>query len=94
MPNKKRTKAPQWGAYLFKDKEPVIDMTRTLLETIYGRRVDYKMLREIEKQGGASVGAMAGWFFGDTRQPKNATIEATGRALGHERVWVKMKKGK
>jgi hypothetical protein len=32
---------------------------------------------------------MQGWFRGKTRRPQNATIEATGRALGFKRTWVK-----
>ena len=80
-----------YGSYSFKDKEPVIDMTRTLFEDVYGRRIDNAMLVEIESQGGPSVSCMRGWFFGDTVRPTNVTIEASGRAVGYERVWRKMK---
>jgi hypothetical protein len=31
---------------------------------------------------------MAAWFFGATKRPQNATLEAAGRALGMKRVWV------
>jgi len=79
-----------YGSYVFKDKEPVIDMTRTLFEDIYGEKVNNKILREIEHQGGPSVACMRAWFFGATRRPTNATIEASGRAVGYERVWRKM----
>lgn len=88
----KRSKAPVYKAYLFKDKEPVIDLTRTLFEDVYGRRIDTKMLAEIEQNGGPTVGCMRGWFFGETMRPNNVTIEAAGRALGYERQWVKMRK--
>lgn len=81
-----------YKSYLFKDKEPVIDMTRTLFEDFFGRRIDGKMLAEIEKSGGPTTGCMRGWFFGETKRPKNETIEASGRAIGYERVWVKQKK--
>jgi hypothetical protein len=81
-----------YGSYRFRDKEPVIPMTQTLLEDVYGRRVDSKMFGDIEKNGGPTVGCMRGWFFGQTKRPKNETIEATGRALGYQREWVKMKK--
>lgn len=80
-----------YKSYLFRDKEPVIDMTRTLFEKVYNRRIDTKMLIEIEKNGGPTKGCMRGWFFGSTKRPKNETIEASGRALGYERVWVKQK---
>lgn len=86
-----RSTMPVYASYTFKDKEPVIDMTRTLFEDIYGRRVDGKMLAEIQKNGGPTVSCMRGWFFGETRRPNNVTIEAAGRSLGYERTWRKMK---
>lgn len=81
-----------YGAYLFRDKDPIIDKTRTLFEDVHGRRVDNKMLAEVEKAGGPTAACMKGWFFGEIKRPKNETIEASGRALGYERVWVKQKK--
>jgi len=83
---------PLYKSYVFKGKEPCIDLTRTLFEDVFGRRVDTKMLAEVEKNGGPSVGCMRGWFFGDTMRPNNVTVEAAGRALGYERVWRKTPK--
>lgn len=80
-----------YKSYRFKDKEPVIDMTRTLFEDVFNRRVDNKMLGEIERNGGPTAACMRGWFFGSTKRPKNETVEASGRALGYQRVWVKKK---
>jgi len=91
MAKKAKGGAPTYGAYLFKEKEPVIDMTRTLLEDVYGRRIDNKMLAEIQKQGGPTASCMRGWFFGDTMRPNNVTVEACGRSLGYERIWRKRK---
>ncbi len=79
-----------YKSYLFRNKEPVIDMTRTLFEDVYNRKIDTKMLQEIEEGGGPTVGCMRNWFFGPTKRPKNETIEAAGRAIGYERVWRKM----
>lgn len=81
----------QYKSYMFRNKEPAIDMTRTLFEDVFGRRVDNKMLKEIEKNGGPTSSCMRGWFFGATKRPKNETLEASGRALGYQRVWVQMK---
>jgi hypothetical protein len=78
---------PIYKGYNFRGKDPVIDETRTLLEDHFGRRVDYKMLREVHESGGPTVGCLAGWFFGDTSRPNNATVGATGGALGYERAW-------
>jgi hypothetical protein len=88
---KKKTSTRTYGAYLFKDKDPIIDETRTLLEDVFGQRVNNKMFVKISEDGGPTVSCMRGWFFGDIRRPKNETIEATGRAVGYRRRWVKMK---
>lgn len=96
MATKKRSggKVKTFGAYLFKDKDPAIDGARTLLEDVYGRRVDYAMLKEVEASGGPSAGCMVGWFFKETRRPRNDTLEACGRSQGYRRAWVKMNSGK
>jgi len=93
MASKKNGKShgPVYGSYVFKDKEPIIDTQRTLFEDVFGRRVDRKMLTEIERQGGPTVSCMSNWFFGKTMRPTNATVEASGRALGYERIWRKRK---
>jgi hypothetical protein len=80
-----------YGAYLFRTKDPVIDELRTLIEDSHGERVNRKHLKAIEKDGGPSRGAMAGWFFGKTRRPQSPAIEAAGRALGYKRAWQKIK---
>jgi hypothetical protein len=84
-----------YSAYLFKQKEPAIDELRTIVEDHFGHRVSGKDLRKIEEAGGPSTAAMSGWFFGKTRRPQSATLEAAGRAIGWRRTWVKMNgKGK
>lgn len=82
----------QYKAYLFRSKDPAIDELRTLVEDVYGERVNNKSLADMEKNGGPSVGCMRGWFFGDTQRPQNPTLEAAGRSFGYRRQWVKMKK--
>lgn len=79
-----------YKAYVFKDKDPVIDQLRTMAQRRYGSKLNYKSLRQIQDAGGPTVGCMVGWFFKDTRSPKNPTIEAAGRAMGKKRVWVDM----
>jgi hypothetical protein len=87
----KTKRAPRvYGSYLFKDKEPVIDETRTLFEDVFGERINNKMFSKIEEDGGPTTSCMRAWFFGDTKRPKNETIEAAGRAIGYRRKWVKM----
>lgn len=82
-----------YKAYLFRTKDPAIDELRTLVEDVYGERVNNKALTDIEKNGGPTVGCMRGWFFGKTQRPQNPTLEAAGRSFGYRRTWVKMKKG-
>lgn len=43
---------------------------------------------ELSRKSGVSMSTHGNWFRGKTRQPQNATIEATGRALGFRRQWV------
>lgn len=76
-------------AYLFRQKDPVIDQLRTMCEDEFGHRVTRKDLRIIEETGGPKAGTMVGWFFGTTKRPQSATTEGCGRALGYERKWVK-----
>jgi hypothetical protein len=84
-----------YRSYVFKTKDPAIDELRTLVEDSFGHRVAAKDLTQIEQDGGPKAGTMKGWFFGKTRRPQSATLEAAGRALGYKRQWVKMSgKGK
>lgn len=81
----------KYDAYLFRNKDPVIDELRTLIEDRNGKRVNHHALREIENSGGPSASCMRAWFFGKTQRPQSPTIEAAGRAIGFKRTWVKMK---
>lgn len=83
---------PIYKSYVFKDKDPVIDQLRTLIEDHLGRRVTRKDLVDISDLGGPTAGCMSSWFFGDTCRPQNPTIEAAGRAIGYERRWVKRRR--
>jgi hypothetical protein len=79
-----------YSAYLFRDKDPVIDELRTLIENEAGGRLAHNHLIRIENDGGPSVTTMRNWFFGKTRRPQSPTVEAAGRALGYRRVWQRM----
>jgi hypothetical protein len=80
-----------WGAYLFKDKDPGIDVLRTLLKDELGG-LTRKHLAIVEHNGGPIVQTLDNWFNGDTMQPRNASQEAAGRAVGYYRKWTKMAK--
>jgi hypothetical protein len=82
---------PLYKSYVFTTKDPEIDILRTLIENHFGARVNHKHLATIRGDGGPSIGAMQGWFFGGTRRPQNPTLEAAGRAIGYRRVWQRMR---
>lgn len=81
-----------YKSYMFKDKDPAIDELRTVIQRAHGgvNKLNHKALASIEKDGGPTVSCMRAWFFGDTKRPTNATLEAAGRALGYRRVWRKL----
>ena len=78
-----------YRSYMFTNKDPAIDEFRTVMQDEYGsRKLSGAMMKEVETQGGPTANTIRNWFFGDTKRPQNATIEAAGRALGKRRVWV------
>ena len=81
-------------AYLFRDKDPVIDELRTMMQDHFdgtGRDASLKNgMREIADTGGPTTSPMHAWFFGKTRRPQSATVEAAGRAMGFKREWKRM----
>lgn len=80
-----------YGSYMFKDKAPSIDEFRTLVQEQYGvQKITRKILTDIHSNGGASVGAMEGWLFKDTKRPTDPAMEASGRAMGYYRRWTRM----
>jgi protein tyrosine phosphatase (PTP) superfamily phosphohydrolase (DUF442 family) len=80
-----------YRTYMFRSKDPVIDQLRTALQDKVGGQFDYGDLKQIEDDGGPTVGCMASWFFGKTKRPQNSSIEAAGRSIGLMRVWVPLK---
>lgn len=82
---------PTYKAYLFKDKDPSIYQLRDLAEAFIGEKVTRKNLRQIETAGGPTINTMHKWFYGATKRPTNAALEAAGRAIGWERKWSRMK---
>jgi hypothetical protein len=73
--------------WLAKEKNPVIDKVRTIVQD----EGLYKNMTALHEISGVSVGALNGWFFGDTRNPQHATIAAVLTSLGYEEQYVKQK---
>lgn len=80
-----------YKSYMFKSKDPVIDELRTMVQDQFGS-LKHKALRQVEEGGGPSVSCMIAWFHGDTKRPNSCSIEAAGRSMGKQRVWVNLKK--
>lgn len=82
---KVRGRRDAYDTYLFKDKDPVIDILRTLI--VDNARHENETLTKIiarvaEESGTVSYSTLRGWFFGDTKRPQHATIEAVARFYG------------
>jgi hypothetical protein len=78
-------------SYLFRNKDPEIDRIRTLIQERH-KTTSAEVLEQIADDGGPTAGTLHAWFHGKTLRPQNATLEAAGRALGMQRVWVKLGK--
>jgi len=76
-----------YQSYLFKDKDPCIDELRTIITKEQGS-LQRKDLALVSRNGGPTTSCLSAWFFGKTKRPQNATLEAAGRALGFKREWV------
>ena len=80
-----------YKSYMFRSKDPAIDVMRTMIQKSTTTKITRETLKAIEDGGGPSAGCMHGWFFGKTKRPQNATLEAAGRAMGKKRIWVENK---
>ena len=77
---------------MFRDKDPAIDELRTELQDHFGvRNLTWGHFKEVEARGGAAATTLHSQLNGVTLRPQNATIEASGRAIGRKRVWVSIK---
>lgn len=75
-----------YRSYNFRDKDPVIDKVRTIVED---SGESYKTIHE---ESDVSVTTLWNWFEGATKRPQFATVNAVGRALGYELQFVKLRK--
>lgn len=66
-----------YKTYSFIDKDPVIDVVRTVIQD------SGKTLKWISDESGVSTNTIAHWLYGETRQPKHASINAVLMALGY-----------
>jgi signal recognition particle subunit SEC65 len=67
-----------YKSYSFTDKDPIIDEVATAIRDC---GVNYKW---IEQESGVTAATLYGWFYGKTKKPQAATINAVVRALGYK----------
>ncbi len=74
-----------YKSYSFKDKDPIIDRLRTVVED------SGQSYEDIHDASGVTTSTLYNWFSGSTRRPQFATINAVARALGHHLVFQRIK---
>ena len=73
-----------YDTYLFRDKDPVIDVLRTFVVD-EARKRDVPLstiLRECAQMSRVTPGTLNGWFYGKTQRPMHCTLEAVARCFG------------
>jgi len=76
MAKKKKVYASTYRTYSFVDKDPIIDIMRTLAQD------SKRSYLEISDTSGVSTTTLYNWFHGATRRPQFCTIAAVAGALG------------
>ena len=74
----KRTIIKPYRTYSFRNKDPMIDKIRTVVED------SGKGYLSIHETSGVSTTTLYNWFHGKTRRPQFASLNAVARALDHE----------
>jgi len=72
-----------YKTYLFKDKDPVIDLLRTAVQfESDAKGIKFgTVLKRLSNDSGVSVGTLYSWFGGVTRQPRYSSVAAIASAL-------------
>lgn len=65
-----------YRTYAFVDKDPIIDIMRTLAQD------NHRSYSDISDESGVSRTTLNNWFHGKTRRPMFCTIAAVAGALG------------
>lgn len=76
MSKKKITELRHYRSYMFKDKDPAIDIVRKIVPS-------NGTYMHIAEKSGVSQSTMRNWFRGKTKRPQFATLQAVARAMGH-----------
>src|SRR5262245_21894348 len=72
-----------YKTYSFKDKDPIIDQLRTLIQD------QEEQYSSVSLMSGVSTTTLYNWFHGETKRPQFASVMAVARSLGYDLVVVK-----
>jgi transcriptional regulator with XRE-family HTH domain len=67
-----------YKSYAFTDKDPMIDTIRTVIQD------SGETLKKISEDSGVNANTISKWLYGETKQPRAASINAVLRALGYK----------
>jgi len=67
-----------YKSYSFVDKDPMIDYIRTIIND------SGETLKKISEDSGVGTHTISKWLYGETKQPRAASINAVLRALGYK----------
>lgn len=67
-----------YKSYVFVDKDPLIDYIRTIINE------SGETLTKISNDSGVNVHTISKWLYGETKQPRAASVNAVLRVLGYK----------
>jgi transcriptional regulator with XRE-family HTH domain len=67
-----------YKSYSFVDKDPMIDYIRTIIFD------SGETLKKISEDSGVNANTISKWLYGETKQPRAASVNAVLRALGYK----------
>ena len=77
-PSKRHNGGPSYRTYRFLDKDPIIDVMRTLTQD------SKQSYADISDKSGVTQGTLYNWFHGHTKRPQFCTLNAVARACGKQ----------
>lgn len=78
--NGKRSALKPYKSYIFRNKDPVIDKVRTVLQD------SGESYTSVSEMSSVSTTTLYNWFNGPTKRPQFASLNAVLRCLGKEFV--------
>lgn len=77
-----------YGSYPYSAQDPAIQQLKDQFDARGESKAGVCKRAGYGKKKQVSPSTVNNWFKGKTKEPKNCTVEAFGRALGGRRQWV------